>query len=686
MRDSLKDILTLYSNIRILNFAFALLFFLLVLRQEAGAQTDSLYLDLDATTHVGRRNTSSIQEIDGGSLRVNLDQIQNLPKILGNTDPLSFVRMLPGVQTGSEYDSGINIQGCDNAHNDFTISGVPLFGVTHLFGLFSVFNPSHYKTMTFSPSASSSSGANRLGGVLRMELPDTLDGKIEGDLSVGIMSSQGTLGIRTGGNSYLHLSARRSYLNLLYGRWLRMEDNPISYSFGDYNLTWFFAPTSNDRVWVDLYTGNDSASLLANNYNVGLSAHWGNLVGALHWEHKWEHCRLDQSLYLSGYRTKAVVEQSPASMEIPSDIASAGYKAKVTWKDFLFGADLVGYRATPQTPVQEGLYGESSEPELQKALEADIWADYTHHFPHDISLRAGLKASAFLSPEKELFWGLSPLAVLSWNGYNYGTVNLSYGILRQYVFQTGLSNIGLPMDFWFLAGKHAAPQMAHSTSLGYKVEFLGGEIALSADLYYKRLRNQVEYLGDLFDLFTTKYDLDNHLLKGDGHNYGVSFMVHKQAGRFTGWISYSVGRALRSFDNPDYPGVYPANHERIHDLSAVASYDCGKWNFSGNFILSSGRPFTPAEAFYVTSGSIIMKYGEHNSYRLRPYIRMDISINKSFIKNDKMENGVNLSVYNVLARRNEVMWRLNVTEGRYAYRPIAFFLQVMPSVSYYHKF
>ena len=230
MQGCLIDILASYSNIRILYFTFALLFFLSGFQQETGAQTDSLYLDLDAATHVGKRNTSSIQEIDDGGLRVNLDQIQNLPKILGNTDPLSFVRMLPGVQTGSEYDSGINIQGCDNAHNDFSIAGVPVFGVTHLFGLFSVFNPSHYKNMTYSPSAVSTSGANRLGGVLRMALPDTLDGKIKGDLSVGIMSSQGTVGIRTGRKSYLYLSARRSYLNLLYGRWLIMEDNPISYN------------------------------------------------------------------------------------------------------------------------------------------------------------------------------------------------------------------------------------------------------------------------------------------------------------------------------------------------------------------------------------------------------------------------------------------------------------------------
>ena len=658
MKCFLKDILAHCSNIRISLFTFALLFLLPITLQEARAQTDSLYMDLDETVLVGKKHTSSIQSVDGGALSVRLDQIQNLPKILGNTDPLSFARMLPGVQTGAEYDCGIHIQGCDNAHNDFTIAGVPVFGVTHLFGLFSVYNPSHYKSMTFRQSSLSCAGANRLGGVLRMELPDTVAGKIKGDVSVGVMSSQGTISAKVGQKSFLHVSVRQSYLDLLYRRWLMMDDNQISYSFGDYNLTWYIAPTPDDKVWVDVYAGNDKASMGANDYNVGISARWGNLIGALHWEHKGKNVFLDQSLFVSGYGTSIALAQSPMSMRVPSEIGSAGYKAKVDWKEFSFGADIIGYMAKPQAPQHEGLYGESSEAELQTGLETDLWADYEYTFPHGITLVAGLKASGFLADENKFYWGLSPMATLSWNGYRYGILSLSCGTQRQYVFQAGLSNIGLPMDFWFLAGSHSAPQTAHSAALSYKIELLGGEFALSTDVYYKRLLDQVEYKGDLFDLFTAKYNLDNHLLKGDGHNYGVNFMLHKQAGRFTGWISYSVGRALRSFDSPDYPSLYPANHERVHELSAVASYDYGKWNFSGNFIFSSGRPFTAPEAFYVTSATIITKYGDHNACRLRPYIRMDISINRSFIKNDRMENGINLSVYNVLARKNEVMWRL----------------------------
>jgi hypothetical protein len=80
------------------------------------------------------------------------------------------------------------------------------------------------------------------------------------------------------------------------------------------------------------------------------------------------------------------------------------------------------------------------------------------------------------------------------------------------------------------------------------------------------------------------------------------------------------------------------------------------------------------------------QYGEHNAARLRPYIRMDLSVNRAFRKDSKVENGINVSVYNVLARNNDVMWKLVVNDNGFAYRPASFFLKVMPSVSYYHKF
>ena len=199
---------TISINFNRIHLLFAL-FLHLMFSVDAGAQTDSLYLFIDSTTFVSEQHTSMLRSSSGGVSKVDVDMLQNLPKIMGNTDPLQFLRLLPGIQTNSECDAGIHIHGCDNAHNDVSLGGVPIYGASHLLGLFSVFNPSHYTEMEFSESSSS----NRLGGMVSMSLPDIPDRKLTGDFSIGLMSSQGSLGFKAGKNSYFTvITSERTYL------------------------------------------------------------------------------------------------------------------------------------------------------------------------------------------------------------------------------------------------------------------------------------------------------------------------------------------------------------------------------------------------------------------------------------------------------------------------------------------
>lgn len=644
-------------------------------------------MHLDSTMLVTHRHTSSLKQQEAGLMTVDIEALKGYPKIFGNTDPLNILEYFSGVQTSSEYDSGIHIQGCDNAHNHISSGGVPLFGVNHLFGLFSVFNPSHYGRMSFSRSASGSSAANRLGGHIVMELLDTLAQNVKGEFTLGIMSSQGTLSFKAGRNSSFHISARQSYLDLLYGRWLKIGGNPMSYGFGDYNFTYHLEAGDNDRLWVDAYFGKDNAFLGAGNYNVDLESSWGNLMGAVHWEHKGNGYFLNQTLFASGYGVDASLVQGGSSLKVPSSIGAAGYKANVRWLDFTSGVNAIFYRTRPQAPEKD-IDGNLSYPgpELQNAAEFDLYTDYSKSFADRILLKAGLKGSLYISPEKKVYPRLSPQISLSYNAYQWGGITLSYGIQHQFLFQTGLSNVGLPIDFWFMAGKHSLPQAAQSLSLGYDVTMLGDMLRLDVELFGKRLYNQVEYNGDLFDLLNSEYDLDRVLLKGDGMNYGLNVMLQKQSGNFTGWLSYSLGRALRTFDDPDYPSVYPASHERIQEFNAICSYEIAKWMFSGIFVYAGGTPFTAPESFYISSGNLMTQYGEYNSSRLRPYIRLDLSVNLCLRKDGRQENGINLSVYNVLARKNEVMWRLVMKDGKFSFSPMTSFMRAMPSISYYHKF
>lgn len=669
------------------NKIISLYLFVLVALASSGikcqAQTDSLYITIDSTLLVTHRHTSSIRSIQGGITEIDLRQIQNLPKILGNTDPVRFIRNLPGVQSGSEYDSGIHIQGCDNAHNDISLAGVPVYGVNHLFGLFSIFNPAHYGKMSYS----NSSEANRLGGTLDMGLQDTLQRKLSGEITVGLMSSQGSIAIKSGARSHFRLSARQSYLNLLYGRWLKIENSPTKYGFGDYNLSWLITPTSRDKIWLEGYFGHDKASVKVNAFDVGLAMLWRNYSGAAHWEHSARNARSRHSLFFSGYDSDCLVNQDISSVSLDSYIRSFGYKGKISWEKTEVGLDLMHYNVLPQNPLSEGLYGvENTAQKRQNALESSVYGGYNANIARRWTIKAFLRGNAYLSPERKMLWSLSPDLSVTFNAYRFGKVTASYGWRHQHLFQSGMSNIGLPIEFWFMAGEYSSPQYSQNADVSYMVNMFNQALSFSGSLYFKRLYNQAEYKGDLFDFFTAEYHLEDHLLKGDGWNYGLNLMLHKQAGDLTGWISYSLGRSLRRFDNEAYTGIYPANHERIHELNAVCAYTLGNWNFSGNFIYASGVPFTAPAYYYISSGQIITKPGQHNACRMRPYMRLDLSATYSFSRREGRLNEINVSLYNATGYKNDVMYRLRQSDGFYSYGPMSFFLRWVPSISYCYKF
>lgn len=640
-------------------------------------------MHIDSTTVVSARNTSTISRVSDEILKVDVGLIQSLPKILGNTDPVHFLKLLPGVQTSTEYDSGIHIQGCDAAHNEISVAGVPLFGINHLFG-FSIFNPEHYEQMNFSHSSSS----NRLGGTFSMELPDTLSRKLSGKVAVGILSSQGTVGVRLGDKSHLRMSARHSYVNLLYGRWLKLNDSQIKYGFGDYNLTYLWDSGEGDRIWLDGYFGMDRAGMDEQSYDIAVSLDWGNYMGALHWEHMGESVSHRHVLYSSGYLSDCLIGQSNASVHMPSFLNALGYRGEGTWKGFTAKGEMIYYRAMPQFPKIEGMLNdEGPVREIQNAFEGTLCLGYERSFAYNWKIRAGLKGVTLYNMESGFSGGITPDLYVSYDAHRFGKVGLFYGWQQQNVFQAGLSNVGLPIEFWFVAGNHSLPQYSQNACLTYDLEFYRNIFDFSVSLYYKQLYNQVEYKGDLLDMFMTRYDLDDNLLKGRGWNYGLNVMLHKQSGSVTGWLSYSLGRALRRFNNPGYSGLYPANHERIHELNAVCSYKYRKWDFGGTFIYASGLPFTAPESYYISSGKIITRYGEHNACRMRPYIRLDLSVSYAIMQKNHQENGINISIYNAMARRNDVLYRLTVNkDNQFAYAPLGFMLTIIPSISYYHKF
>lgn len=636
---------------------------------------------IDSTVVAARKRTSIISA--KAETKVDMAGLVKLPGILGSSDPLRFIRLLPSVQTGSEIDAGIHIQGCDHGHNLISIDGTPIYGASHLLGIFSVFNPAHFGTMNYGTSAGS---FGRLGGYVDM-LPDrSIPARpSSGDFSLGLVAAQGNFKLRTGENSALSISARRSFLNELYKSYLTVDEDPFLYGFGDVNLGWTWAPTAKDRIYADAFYSTDAADYTSVENHLGVKMGWSNASAALHWQHRGAESTLKQSIFATRYSARADISYSLESGFIPYHTSNAGYKASLQWQDFDFGADLLYYDVLAPNPVHEGgsMTSNSAE-EAQQALESRIRAAWSRYLSLSWKLKAELAGGWYLSPEKASFWQLDPSLAISYDMFRAGHLELRAGSATQNIFLTGVSSMGFPIEFNFLAGKYGAPQRSLWASLAYNLDFRQEAWAFSAELYWRRLRNQVEYTGTLMDYLRADSSLADMLTTAEGWNYGINLILHKQAGKLTGWLSGSLGRSLRQGEDG---GIWPSNFERLFELNAVATWTERRWDAGGTFTAASGTPFTAPQSFYLLDSRLICLYGPRNGARLAPYIRLDLNFNWYFRKDASLTHGINFSLYNALARNNELSYRFDTREdGSFAYAPFCFALKLMPGIGWFCKF
>ena len=658
----------------------------------AQQETGELSHFLDTVDVVAVSNAASVRTMSDGGVSINMDLLDRLPKIMGNADPINYSRMLPGVQTSGEYNGGLHINGSENSHNLISVLDVPIYNVNHLLGFFSTFIPSHYGSMSLYKTPHSAGAPNRLGGELLFR-PDyeLQEEKLSGSISSGLISSQGTLKVLTGKKSVLTASLRGSYINLLYSSWLDIDGSELRYSFFDSNLTWACNVNENNTVLADAYWGQDRASVFESGFSADIGCRWGNDAEAIHWIHDGLNgFRMKHTLYHSSYANRFFLDHDMAQVDMPSGIGDWGYKGALGWKGLDFGADVLYHYMTLQSPVVTGTYNNTDMDVVNKdAWEYSVFSDYSFNIG-GLNAKLGLRGNQFQSG-REQFRSLDPsLQVAYYGDGDRWSVSASIAQRHQYLFQTGLTESSLPTEFWMPADADYKPQYMRGVTLTGMVELMDGEYTLNASASYKRLYNQLEYYGSIIDFLASDYSASEHLLCGDGYNYGLDIMLSRNTGNLTGWISYSFGRAMRRFDREGMDGWYHASHERLHELDMVAVYETGRrWKPSMTLVAAGGTPFTAPEYFYLLNRNLFVKYGEFNANRLNPYIRMDLSVNYD-LKTGKgrflKSQGLNLSLYNVLCRGNDLAYRVKVYDNKFYYHHVTFMTVVLPSISYYCSF
>ena len=107
----------------------------------------------------------------------------------------------------------------------------------------------------------------------------------------------------------------------------------------------------------------------------------------------------------------------------------------------------------------------------------------------------------------------------------------------------------------------------------------------------------------------------------NGQSYGMEILARKRAGRFTGWIAYTLSRTERRFSC----GLRPADYDQSHVLNVVALVRL-PWNLvaSGRLLFQTGRPVTILQP---PDGRTTLR----NNTRLPDYVQLDLRLDREWI-------------------------------------------------------
>jgi hypothetical protein len=251
------------------------------------------------------------------------------------------------------------------------------------------------------------------------------------------------------------------------------------------------------------------------------------------------------------------------------------------------------------------------------------------------------------------------------------------------------------------------PQIGWQYAAGYFRNFADNVWETSVEVYYKDMKNQIEYREGAQPDEDIKNNQDNNFVFGRGWSYGAEFFVKKAKGRLNGWVGYTWSNTERQFDELNKGMVFPAKYDRRHDVSLVLVYNLNKkWTFGATWVYATGNAMTlpVSRAFFngpvdlsqlsgnpTTSGQIYYEYGERNAYRMDSYHRLDISATLYVKKKKNWESSWNFSIYNVYSRMNPyfIYFDDEIDEQTNALKlqakQVSLF-PIIPSVTYNFKF
>ncbi len=647
----------------------------------------------------------NVRGMQMGFQRIAMKEIKTIPVVMGERDILKVASMLPGVQTVGEGASGFNVRGSSTDQNLFLLNEIPIFNTGHLFGFFSAFNPDMVSDFNLYKSNFPAEYGGRLASVFEISTRKGNKKKfgargsispITGSLLVETPIIKDKVSVIIGGRS-------------TYSDWIlnKIEDKDIQNSdasFYDLMSGIHILPDERSSLQIFGYYSKDKFSLAGTN-DYRYENRGGSIMYSRQLNEKW---KLDFAGVISQYRNyQANRDVVTSSYEHEFLVNNKELKVKMTGFQFInhkisYGGNFIIHN------LDHGTYSPLGDESLisvndfgkEKGIEYAIFLSDEYKITDNLTFYGGLRYSSFnyLGP-KELYTYADGLprelgnitdttsyakgkSIVNYNGPEYRmsinyklysdlSLKMSFTRMRQYLFMLSNTVAISPTDRWKLVDPYISPPIADQLSFGVYKNVNNWALETSAEFYYKKTRDIVEY-KDGADLTKNPY-FETLILQGHQNSWGAEFLVKRNAGRFTGWLSYTYSRSLITVDSKDSwdqinNGItYASNYDKPHSLNFVGNFRFSRRiSLASNLVYSTGRPITfPTGIFYI-SGIEGISYSNRNEFRIPDYFRVDVSINLegNLLKRKLAHGSWMFAVYNITGRKNAYSIYFKNEDGR----------------------
>lgn len=588
----------------------------------------------------------TVENTQMSTLSLSIQQAKQLPTLFGEVDILKSLQLMPGVSGGTEGTAGIYVRGGGPDQNMFLLDGVPVYNVSHVLGLFSVFNADAIKNVDLLKGGFPSRYGGRLSSIVDIRLREGNMNEYHGNVSVGLISSKFMLeGPIVKNKGSFIISARRTYVDMFmlpfiaqYNVSNQNNNIDIDLYFYDLNAKLNYRFSDNDRLYLSVYSGRDAFGVeytgmgkygetieteggsMQREYSyenkLGFKFWWGNITTSMRWNHvfspklfsnttftftdyKFEtgmNFSDKQELPEGGYDKNEIgltyfsnIRDLGAKIDfdyIPSTNHYVRFGGNATRHFYTPGAAVLQFKSSLIDAKIDTTIGNVEIPATEFVLYAEDDWDISNRFKANV----GVHASVFTNGET-FYHSVQPRVSLRYKVAREVSVKASFVNMTQYLNLLTNSFGNMPTDLWVPSTKRVKPQEAWQAALG-GAWAINDQYEFTTELYYKKMHNLVEYKeGETFLMIET--DWESKVTQGDGEAYGLELFLNRSLGDFTGWIGYTLSWSNRTFALLNKGETFPFKYDRRHDLSLVGSYKLNKhWDFNGVFVLYTGNAYT----------------------------------------------------------------------------------------------